>query len=112
MRRLFHMLLSFAVSLIVLGCTPIAAPSGSAAPASEVSVGTITLNVFAAASLTDAFSEIGENFAVAHPDTEIVFNFAGSNQLATQISEGAPADVFASANKHTDERGDRDLDAL
>jgi molybdate transport system substrate-binding protein len=48
--------------------------------------------------LTDAFNEIGESFAAAHPGTEVVFNFAGSNQLATQIGEGAPADVFASAN--------------
>ncbi len=95
MRRLFHiLLLSFAVSLMVLGCTPIAAPAAGA-----VSTDTITLNVFAAASLTDAFGEIGENFAAAHPGTEVVFNFAGSNQLATQITEGAPADVFASANK-------------
>jgi len=60
--------------------------------------GLITLNVFAAASLTDAFREIGENFSAANPGTEVVFNFAGSNQLATQLREGAPEDLFASAN--------------
>lgn len=57
-----------------------------------------TLTAFAAASLTDAFGEIGAAFEAAHPGTTVVFNFAGSNQLATQIVEGAPADVFASAN--------------
>jgi molybdate transport system substrate-binding protein len=59
----------------------------------------ITLNVFAAASLRDAFEEIGEQFSAKHRSAEVVFNFAGSNQLATQIGEGAPADVFASANR-------------
>ncbi len=57
-----------------------------------------TLTVLAAASLTDAFSEIGWEFEAANPDVSVAFNFAGSNQLATQIVEGAPADVFASAN--------------
>jgi len=49
--------------------------------------------------LTDAFAEIGEAFSAMHPETTVVFNFAGSNQLATQIGEGAPADIFASANE-------------
>jgi molybdate transport system substrate-binding protein len=54
--------------------------------------------VFAAASLTEAFGEIGKHFETANPGTKVTFNFAGSNQLAQQISQGAPADVFASAN--------------
>lgn len=57
-----------------------------------------TLTVFAAASLTGAFTEIGDAFTVEHPDTTVVFNFAGSSALVTQIIEGAPADVFASAD--------------
>lgn len=56
------------------------------------------LVVFAAASLTDAFAEIATNFQAEHPDTTIVYNFAGSQQLAQQLGQGAPADVFASAN--------------
>lgn len=56
------------------------------------------LIVFAAASLTNAFEEISESFTTEHPDVTVTFNFAGSNVLATQINEGAPADVFASAN--------------
>ncbi len=57
-----------------------------------------SLTVFAAASLTDAFSEIGKGFMATNPGTTITFNFAGSQQLAQQIANGAPADVFASAN--------------
>jgi molybdate transport system substrate-binding protein len=56
------------------------------------------LVVFAAASLTDAFSELAEAFTAEHPDVRVVFNFAGSQVLASQIAEGAPADVFASAD--------------
>ena len=59
----------------------------------------ITLTVFAAASLTDAFGEIAEDFEGTNPGVTLAFNFAGSNQLAAQINEGAPADVFASANQ-------------
>jgi len=54
--------------------------------------------VFAAASLTDAFTEIGKNFEVANPGVTATFNFAGSQALRTQIEEGAPVDVFASAS--------------
>lgn len=57
-----------------------------------------TLTVFAAASLTDAFTEIGKNYEDANPGVTVTFNFAGSQALRTQIEEGAPADVFASAN--------------
>ena len=97
MRKLVHMLLvAFLVSLLLLSCAPPMPPAANE-PATA-SAASITLNVFAAASLTNAFGEIGEHFATAHPGVEVVFNFAGSNQLATQIGEGAPADVFASAN--------------
>jgi molybdate transport system substrate-binding protein len=57
-----------------------------------------TLTVFAAASLTDAFNAIGKAFQAANPGATVTFNFAGSQQLAQQIGQGAPADVFASAN--------------
>jgi molybdate transport system substrate-binding protein len=56
------------------------------------------LTVFAAASLTDAFDALSEAFVAANPDVAVVFNYAGSQTLASQINEGAPADVFASAN--------------
>ena len=57
-----------------------------------------TLTVYAAASLTDAFTEIGRSYETLHPGTKVVFNFGGSQNLRTQIEQGAPVDVFASAN--------------
>ena len=56
------------------------------------------LTVYAAASLTEAFTEIGDDFESSHPDVTVVFNFGGSQNLRTQIEQGAPVDVFASAN--------------
>ncbi len=57
-----------------------------------------TLIVFAAASLTDAFEEVGRAFEAENGAVRVIFNFAGSSTLAAQLAEGAPADVFASAN--------------
>jgi molybdate transport system substrate-binding protein len=54
--------------------------------------------VFAAASLTEAFTELGEAFTDTNPDTAVTFSFAASSELAAQIIEGAPADVYASAD--------------
>jgi molybdate transport system substrate-binding protein len=54
--------------------------------------------VFAAASLNDAFGALAEGFEAAHSGTDVVVNAAASSELATQIVEGAPADVFASAD--------------
>lgn len=75
----------------------IAGPSAQArgAPAKKYE-GSIT--VFAAASLTEAFTKIGADFEKRHPDTDIVFSFNSSSTLATQIEQGAPVDVFASAD--------------
>jgi molybdate transport system substrate-binding protein len=56
------------------------------------------LKVFAAASLTAAFTELGRQYAAANGGDKVTFNFAGSQALATQIQQGAPADVFASAD--------------
>ena len=56
------------------------------------------LNVLAAASLLESFTDLGQRFEAANPGVKITFNFAGSQQLAQQINQGAPADVFASAN--------------
>lgn len=60
-----------------------------------------TLTVFAAASLTETFTELGKTFEESHPGTDVRFGFAGSSTLAQQITQGAPADVFASASPAT-----------
>ncbi len=70
--------------------------SSSGVPAESELSGSLT--VFAAASLTDVFEGLAETFMTDNPDVEVTFNFGPSSGLATQINEGAPADVFASAN--------------
>ncbi len=71
-------------------------PTAPATPASTEAL-TGALTVFAATSLTDAFSAIGTAFEARHQGVRINFNFANGQQLGTQINEGAPADVFATA---------------
>ena len=58
-----------------------------------------TLTVFAAASLSEAFRELGRALESGHPGLTVRFSFAGSQQLALQLALGAPADVFASADQ-------------
>ncbi|MBA4181573.1 MAG: molybdate ABC transporter substrate-binding protein [Anaerolinea sp.] len=60
--------------------------------------GTPELRVYAAASLTDAFTEVAKQFEAAHPGVGVALNFGSSSTLAAQINEGAPADVFAPAS--------------
>lgn len=57
-----------------------------------------TLTVYAASSLTDSFSELGKRFEKSHDGVDVTFNFAGSTDLVAQLQQGAPADVFASAD--------------
>ena len=76
------------------------AAGGSSSAGSSSGGGlTGTLTVFAAASLTDVFTDLGNRLEQQNPGLDVQFNFAGSSQLATQITQGAPADVFASANE-------------
>ena len=92
-----------ATALALAACGPDrAAPGVSTAPAAAPGPASALegdLTVFAAASLTDAFDEIGAAFMADNPGVKVVFNFAGSSELVTQINEGAPADVFASADQ-------------
>jgi molybdate transport system substrate-binding protein len=75
---------------LVPACT--SSTSGASSPHAS---GTIT--VFAASSLTEAFTALGRAFEAAHPGTHVAFDFGASSALALQIDQGAPADVFASA---------------
>lgn len=63
------------------------------------------LTVSAAASLTNAFKALGPTFEAAHPGVKLVFNFAASGTLIQQIAQGAPVDVFASADQATVTQG-------
>ncbi|MQM26627.1 molybdate ABC transporter substrate-binding protein [Glycomyces albidus] len=83
-------------ALALTACLSLAALTGCGG--SDAS-GTTTLTVFAAASLTEAFTEIGDRFEAEHDGVTVEFNFAASSDLAAQITEGAPADVFASADQ-------------
>jgi len=73
-------------SLLVVACGRATDPSAHSA------------TVFAAASLTDAFTELGDAFLVEQPGADLTFSFASSADLARQVVEGAPVDVFASAD--------------
>ena len=76
------------------------ATSGSAKSGSGTKIsGDIT--VFAAASLKESFTTLGQDFEKAHPGTKVTFSFGGSDSLAASITGGAPADVFASASPKT-----------
>jgi molybdate transport system substrate-binding protein len=61
--------------------------------------GGTTLTVFAAASLTSSFEQLGESFEKSHEGVQVDFNFAGSSDLVAQVQSGAPADVLASADE-------------
>ncbi len=78
--------------------TVAAGPEADAAPAVFPAEG-VDLTVFAAASLTATFEEIKTDLEAANPDLAITYNFAGSQALVTQLTEGAEADVFASASR-------------
>lgn len=84
----------------LVGCTgPTAAAPADAAPGDGTLSGTLT--VFAAASLSETFDALAEDFESRHPYVDVVVNYGGSAGLAQQIVSGAPADVFAAANRET-----------
>ena len=103
-----HRLIALAVALLVVGSacggaspaasspTPTLASTASPSSTPVPLAGSIT--VFAGSSLTDAFKKAGDQLKLKNPGTEFTFNFGSSSTLATQIINGAPADVFASAD--------------
>ena len=97
MRR-FTVIAAGVAAVALAGCS--SSSSGGAAstasPASS-SASTASITVFAAASLTGTFTQLGKQFETAHPGDKVTFSFGPSSGLATQITNGAPADVFASA---------------
>lgn len=102
MRRPLALVLATATLFLLPGCVSDASTDSSSAPTGSAAGSAggedVTLTVFAAASLKKTFTEIGEQFEASHPGTTVVFSFAGSSDLVTQLQQGAPADVFASAD--------------
>lgn len=102
--RVRRILLAILILLFATACGDSADGAGAAAiPATAAgddagAAETGELIVFAAASLTDAFEELGRSFEAANAGARVTYNFAGSQQLAQQVALGAPADVFASAS--------------
>ena len=88
MKRMMALLVTLATGLGLIGCSTTAAS------------GERTVQVFAAASLTKTFTELGAQFEAANPGTKVVFNFDGSSVLVDQLKGGAKADVFASADEN------------
>lgn len=103
MRRFVVMATGLA-AIAVAGCssssssgTSAASSSPSASASASASAQTGAITVFAAASLMGTFTQLGKQFEAAHPGDTVKFSFGASSALATQITSGAPADVFASA---------------
>src|SRR5215475_11972672 len=88
--------LAAAMTLVLASCS--SSSNGSSSGGSGSGKPSGQLVVFAATSLTDAFNKIGTQFEKANPGVTVKFNYNGSSSLATQINQGAPADIFASAS--------------
>jgi molybdate transport system substrate-binding protein len=87
------------VAVAAAGCSSSSSSSTPSTSSSAPATGTIT--VFAASSLTEAFTKIGQQFQAAHKGDTVKFSFGPSSGLEAQITSGAPADVFASASTKT-----------
>jgi molybdate transport system substrate-binding protein len=90
------------LTLALAGCAA-ADGAGEGGDTGTPPAGTLagTVTVFAAASLTGTFDALATEFEQQHPNVDVVLSYGGSSGLATQITEGAPADVFAAANEST-----------
>ena len=98
MRGTSALTLPLAAVVVLAGCGSGGADAAAPSAADDGRLSG-TLTVFAAASLTDVFTGLGDELTAANPDLDVRFSFAGSSALATQIVQGAPADVFASADE-------------
>lgn len=88
---------AIAIALSLAACDK--KPNTPAASTTPPPATTAKLTVLAAASLSDAFRKVGADFEAANPGVKVEFSFAGSNQLRTQLENGSPGDVFASADR-------------
>ncbi|MGD1910207.1 MAG: molybdate ABC transporter substrate-binding protein [Rivularia sp. (in: cyanobacteria)] len=101
-RRFFVLMTSIAISfLIVVGCNQLASnnPANRAAQSQNRQSKSVELTVSSAASMQDAMKEVADFYQKKHPNTKIIYNFASSGTLTQQIKQGAPVDIFISANE-------------
>jgi len=89
------------LALALAACGSSSSPSGSSTTTGSGTGVTGAITVFAASSLKEAFTTIGQQFEAANPGSKVTFNFGPSSTLATQITQAAPADVFAAASTKT-----------
>jgi molybdate transport system substrate-binding protein len=89
------------VSLLASACGSSSKPAASTTSTTAASSSALkgSLNVFAASSLTEAFNAVKSTLGTTDPDLHLTLNFGGSQMLVTQITQGQPADVFASADQ-------------
>ncbi|MEV4065096.1 molybdate ABC transporter substrate-binding protein [Nonomuraea dietziae] len=92
---------ALAIAVVLSGCGSGRPSASTASGPAAAGDGPKEVTVFAAASLTGTFTELGKAFEAAHPGTSVRFNFGSSATLAQQIVQGAPADVFAAASPAT-----------
>ena len=88
----------FLIAMVVVVLAGCSSSSSSGTPAGSSAAAGSELTVFAASSLTGAFTQIGTDFESANPGVHVVFNFGSSTDLATQIGSEGTADVFAAAS--------------
>jgi molybdate transport system substrate-binding protein len=102
--------LGLVAASLLLATVSACGSSDSDGASADTSSSRTTITVFAAASLKGTFTEIGKQFESDHDGVTVAFSFAGSSDLVAQIQQGAPADVFASADtKNMDKAGSDDL---
>ena len=91
-----------AAALALAACSGGAStPEATASSEANQPAGPVVLNVYAAASLTETFGELETDFEAANPEVDVRINYAGSQDLVTQLGEGADVDVLATANEST-----------
>lgn len=102
MKKFLAILLTLCMTLALCACgstaaAPTAAPAATEAPAETAEP--VELIVFAAASMQETLTELGDKYMAANPNVTVTFNFDSSGTLLTQITEGADCDLFVSAGQ-------------
>jgi molybdate transport system substrate-binding protein len=100
-KRLAWIAVAAVLGLLLSACGGAEPQAAAPSPSTEASSSGGVIAVLAAASLTEAFTQIGKDFEAKNPESKVTFSFGSSATLATQIVQGAPADVFAAASPAT-----------